>query len=160
MTPVERAIFRSKEKADIYLADHLAPWENINAGVVTRLATARLQQILEKGRSSLSDIFSKDEITELHSFFYGQVFYPAAIEDIAGSYMDYLDMEHDETGSIEDEIYDDKAVERQVLLRKLVNLNALQRLALTDFFEFTWARQSNPHELNALLAQCGVRLVG
>lgn len=115
------------------------------------LAAGRLGWLLQSTRSSLSGLFSEQDIATLLDCYQGDIFIPDQFNSIASGLCDHLDIELDE--------YETSFI--APLVHKLQNLEAVQRLTLADALEQAWYRGMERQGMSPkeFFATLGIELV-
>lgn len=117
----QQAEMFSKTEAEQFRNEHKRFFAT-NGTEGTVLALSRLHALQIHGRSMLGGKFTKREFAGLLTCFQNEIFFPAAIADMAGAVMD------DSSGN-------------KPLAQKVANLTHLERYALADLIELSWNNQ-------------------
>jgi hypothetical protein len=133
----QQAEMFSKTRAEQYKMEHNKLMVT-NGTEGTLLALGRLQALQIHGRAMLDGKFTKREFAGLLSCFQSEIFFPDAIEDMAGAVLD------DSDGN-------------QSLADKVANLEHLERYALADLIELSWHNQSDECDVFDIAESLGLK---
>lgn len=104
------------------------------------MSFARLQALHEHGREMLAEKFSQDEYATLLTCFQDELFFPDAIDDMAGTLAD-----------------DGGEVEPSQLTKKVIALTHLERYALADLLEQSWYKQNDGQSVFDVAESLGMK---
>lgn len=133
----QQAAMFSKSRAERYEAEHNR-LKLSNETERMLISLGRLQALQMHGRAMLAGKFNKAEFADLLSCFQNEIFFPDAIDDIAGALVDDAD-------------------ENQLLVQKVAQLSHLERYALADLLELTWYGQNDESDVFEIGESLGMK---
>lgn len=126
--PVQEALLYSFPLAADYISQHSYGNSPASRQVAGVLGTSRLQWLLERTRDSLSGRFTRDEVIALLDCNQDGVYFPDRFTDLATELCEHLGIELEEL----------EQTRVFALVKKLLALTDVERVALADLLEMTW----------------------